>query len=400
MSGSNPTGDEPVGVDTPSAPTGGDRPVPVVIWETLMLTLIVSTVVAYGLYSTASFVQRMIDEHTGTYPDDDLTLWERIFDFAAALGDVALENIGWALGAFLPTVLAFFVLVVGEQWVFKNQARVSRLRARLANAAQLISACTLTAVALIAVHWVHTPSDLGAALFVIPAVLVLVGLGVALGTFAVPERSVAINTEQQTIEWAEERLEKLPEENPPSESGGTQSDAAEITAPFSLSTPAAIVATSLASGLLAALIAVERNEWSALGQAMAVYSVSAMIFAIAGAYQRFAWFTARDRVGRFFSTIVALLPAVFGVSFMLFLLEDGLLRMGIALLSSLLVAAASSFVVPTALTSGIYRWSVHRAVVHTATTYFEGKLSRSRSRIAELHAPETEEVRNCERSRR
>lgn len=368
-----------------------------------MLTLIASVIVLYGLYNSAAAVQRSVDQLPVELRPDDLGLWERVFTHAAALGDAALDDVGWALGIFLPTVLGFFVLVIGEEWAFKdNPTRVSHLRALLANAAQIFSACTLTAFALIIAHWTQEPAELGAVLFIVPAVLVLVGLGVGLGIFAVPERKVAINAEEQTIAWAQKRLDALPGDTAPAESD-PQSPVSETFEPAydgPLPIAMSVFTTSLVSGIIGTLIAVERNEWDAVGAAMAILIVCGLFFSISGAYQRFAWFIARDRVDRFFSTLFALLSATFGAAVTWILIGDGLIRMGIAVLSTLLVAALSSFVVPARITSGIYRWSVHRSVVHAAKSVLDGKLAKSQAARDELQRPTTEKFTRIEHRQR
>lgn len=382
MSGSDSGLEEPDTGDATTTSPGRSRTVPVVLWETLMLTLIASVIVLYGLYNSAAAVQRSVDQRPVELRPDELGLWERVFAHAAALGDAALDNVGWALGIFLPTVLGFFVLVIGEEWAFKNNpTRVSHLRALLANAAQIFSACTLTAFTLIIVHWTQDPAELGAILFIVPAVLVLVGLGVGLGTFAVPERSVAIKAEEQTIAWAQKRLDHLPEAQVPAESD-PQSPASETFEPAydgPLPTAMAIFTTSLVGGIIGTLIAVERNEWDVAGAAMAIFTVCGLFFSSSGAYQRYAWFMARDRADRFFSTLLALLSAAFGAAVTWALIDDGLIRMGIAVLSTLLVSALSSFVVPTRITSDIYRWSVQRSVVRAAKSVLDGKLAKSQA---------------------
>jgi hypothetical protein len=383
MGGSKTSTGGPVDHDAASTSVSGGRPISVVVWETVLLTLIVSFVVAVGLYNVASVVQRQVDLHPEKHPHDNHHLEDRFLEFAATLGGEALENAGWALGVFIPTVLGFFVLVVGEQWVLRNGMRASRLRSLLSKAALLLSAFSLTAFLLIVVHWSQCPEDLGAALFVIPAVVVLVGLSIGLGTFAVPERGEAISAEKQTIRWAEQRLGTLPRLKPSADS-----------APRPV--VATIVATSLMSGLVAALIAVERNEWGALASAMVFFSLFGLLFSLAGAYSRYSWYTARDRLDGIFSVLTPIAVAVFGAGFAWFLIDDGQLRSGIAVASVFALVTLSCVVTPSHPSASVFRWSVHGGSVRSATAFLDGKIAKSREVIATLRNAPDEGVNSSE----
>lgn len=344
--------------------------------ETFLVTLIVSSVVFLSLHLAAEL-------HSETNPDGTSNLRNLFLEFAATLGGEALENAGWALGVFIPTVLGFFVLVIGEQWVLRNGIRASRLRALLSNAALLLSAFSLTAFVLIVAHWMKHPEDLGAALFVIPAVVVLVGLSIGLGTFAVPERGEAISAEEQTIRWAEQRLGTLPR---------PESSADSAPCPVVVT----VVATGLMSGLVAALIAVERNEWGALASAMAVFSLFGLLSSLAGAYLRYSWYTARDRLDGTFSVLIPVAWAVFGAGFAWSLIDDGHLRWGIAVASVLVLVTFSCVVTPSHPSASVFRWSVHGGSVRSATAFLDGKITNSRATIATLRNAPDEGVNSSE----
>lgn len=339
------------------------RPWKRILWEFLMLTAILMVLLVYALTIATDATQTHAEMATQNSAEPPTRL-ETFVEIAAGLGAVLVNHIGWAFGVFIPTVLGFFILVLGEQWVLRNRAAVSRLRRRLSVGAQLLSASTVLAVVLIGVHSLRTWTDVGVFLLVIPALILLCALSIGLSVFAVPEPQEKLRAAELDREWALGRRELLP---------SAEWDH-QYPVPSMLSN---LLLHSLVCGTVATAVLVPQNSWASVAPPLAALTVVALLLALAAGYGRFGWYTARDLTDRIFAVLAPLTAWAAIVTVAVLAVRRDNAQLGWSLLVLLLLTSISAGILPWRRLRGLYAHSLHRAVASTVRTMLDSRIARA-----------------------
>jgi hypothetical protein len=114
-----------------------------------------------------------------------------MWDAAVLAGKSALPQLGWAFGVYVPTLLGFYVLVVGEQ--LGQLANAGRLRRLLGAVAEASLAALVPGILLALLYCATDSSQLGATFVILPAGGLLFFLAVQLGGFVVFDAAVQLD---------------------------------------------------------------------------------------------------------------------------------------------------------------------------------------------------------------
>ncbi len=130
------------------------------------------------------------------------------FELAALMGKQVLREIGWALGLYIPTLIALYAIVVGGQLV-SSEERASQTRRTLALVAEVMAASLAPSLLLIVAACFSDPPVAGSMFVIVPAVGVMLFLSVQLGGFLIPEREQLLRAALTAQEWARSKLKSL-----------------------------------------------------------------------------------------------------------------------------------------------------------------------------------------------
>lgn len=130
------------------------------------------------------------------------------FDLAAVMGTQVLREIGWALGLYIPTLIALYAIVVGGQLVSSEQL-AGQTRRTLALVAEVMAASLAPSLLLIVAACISDPPVSGSLFVILPAVGVMLFLSVQLGGFLIPEREQLLRAALTAQEWARSKLRSL-----------------------------------------------------------------------------------------------------------------------------------------------------------------------------------------------
>lgn len=133
--------------------------------------------------------------------------WMSFWELTVQAGTAVLGQIGWVFGVYVPTLLGFYVLVLGEQ--LGHAAHAGRLRRLLGGVAEVSFAALVPALLLVLLSCVSDPANIGPAFVIVPATFLLLFLTVQLGAFVVSELTVQLDDAAKTQQQARGRLRAL-----------------------------------------------------------------------------------------------------------------------------------------------------------------------------------------------
>lgn len=124
----------------------------------------------------------------------------------AHLGEEASEHVGWAIGAYVPVLLGFYVVIVGGGLL---QVDVARTRRVLSSIAVAVTGALAPALSAIAVFTVAHPTRAGIWLVLVPVASLTVVMTIQLaqfGTFTTEEKRAQL---EERARWANATLRRL-----------------------------------------------------------------------------------------------------------------------------------------------------------------------------------------------
>lgn len=130
--------------------------------------------------------------------------------FIRAADTTTYKNIGWAFGVYVPTLLGFYVLIVGGQLVHSTRDPLQTQRA-LGEVAELLTAALTPALVLAFCACISSPKRAGALFVMAPASATVVFLTVQLSQFVIPGRERRLAAARESHAWAQGRLDHLQE---------------------------------------------------------------------------------------------------------------------------------------------------------------------------------------------
>lgn len=116
--------------------------------------------------------------------------WAGVWDEAVRAGEGVLPELGWVFGVYVPTLLGFYVLVIGEQ--LAQLTHVGRVRRLLGAVAEVSFAALVPGVLLALLYCVTEPDHLGELFVIVPTLGLLLFLVVQLGALVVFDTSVQL----------------------------------------------------------------------------------------------------------------------------------------------------------------------------------------------------------------
>lgn len=124
--------------------------------------------------------------------------------WAGRAGEVLLTHIGATFGVYVPTLLGFYALVVGQQIVDAPRF-AARTRRVLGRVAEVMAACLVPALVLIVAACLRRPELAGAMFAVVPMTALVFFLALQLGSFVIIEDELRRENAQESLEWASAR---------------------------------------------------------------------------------------------------------------------------------------------------------------------------------------------------
>lgn len=132
--------------------------------------------------------------------------WLGFWDAIVLAGEGVLDELGWVIGVYVPTLLGFYLLVVGEQ--LSQATDAGRLRRVLGGVAESAFAALIPGLTLVAIFCLSSAS-VGPLLVILPASGLLLFLTVQLGAFVVFDPSVQLAEAVKAHERSSARLRTL-----------------------------------------------------------------------------------------------------------------------------------------------------------------------------------------------
>lgn len=123
----------------------------------------------------------------------------------AAAGNALLPHLGATFGVYVPTLLAFYALVVGKQLVDAPRF-AARTRRVLGRVAELMAACLVPAMVPIGAACIRRPELVGVLFAVVPMTGLVFFLALQLGSFAIIEAELRRELARESLTWASDRL--------------------------------------------------------------------------------------------------------------------------------------------------------------------------------------------------
>lgn len=192
------------------------------------------------------------------------------------LGAAALSAAGWGIGVLVTTLLGFFAITVGGNYLYRESEDLNLQMRSLALVAELVASTALFCTILIISFCVSNPDELGQLLFVVPAVLVIIFVAVEVGAYLAPEPERVISNATETREWALEKIERIGP-RPPHRLWTT------------------LIFNSLAIAFIATSIAMPENTWTSAGSTYAGLVVATVFVAWICTAARSVGHVTRDR---------------------------------------------------------------------------------------------------------
>lgn len=150
-------------------------------------------------------------------PDQGTFDWNIIIPRAVEYGESLSAHVGWLFGIQVSVLLAFYILLVGNQLSGPNIESEMQLRRGLGLAGQFMGASMLPSMFLICIYCIHRPEEAGILFAVAPSSVIIFTLGVKLGGFI-----VLMNFEKKKqLEARAGKLARVLERTSPCSSRGT-----------------------------------------------------------------------------------------------------------------------------------------------------------------------------------
>ena len=235
----------------------------------------------------------------GANRDSTAQVWPQI----VIAGQVVLLHIGWGLGVYVPTLLGFYAIVVGKQWIV-GQSDAAETRRSLGFVAEVLGASLIPPVLFVIAACVDDPSQLGALLVISPAAGITLFLSIKLGSFLVFDSEYRRMQALQAQERAKKSLDGL----------RSRSKRPKLLVIFVNSSMAASVGFLVMLFLGISHLLIPRL--------FLVNFVISLVFVGIGIHGVYMLRTAHDR----FSKVMAWLTSIFFVFFFLFLLLNVLIE--------------------------------------------------------------------------
>ena len=285
---------------------------------------------------------------------------------AATAGESVLAEIGWGLGVQVPTLLAFYAIVVGGQR-FAGQAKAWQVRRSLGFVAEAMVAAFLPALLLVVVACLGDSGKVGALFVIGPVTIVMVFLAIQLGGFVVFETHLQMQAAKGSRDWAIERLKEL--------------------APRSRVSPALVmvlnaVAATGAGVLVFWAAAVPETPWALV----AFCPVVATGLVLINRGTLVVHMTRRDKITPVLNAIVngAVYLAVIIIVIAFCLSGPALQPAGVGVTLSALVVVASTFCPSEDANPRMMEWTLKSAATTFAAASVEGTRRRAEDTIGEL----------------
>ncbi|CAD6008519.1 conserved membrane protein of unknown function [Agreia sp. COWG] len=274
---------------------------------------------------------------------------------ASDAGALVIQQIGWAFGVFVPTLLGFYVTVVGGQLV-SEPAVAYRTRRTLGLVAEAMTAAMMPALVLIAIACISEPARAGTLFVIVPVSAVMFFLAVQLGGFVVFEQALRLASAQKSFDWSRARLVAL-----------RRRSTAPVPLVFILN---AVVGAAAGLGT----ILVFSRSVVSIVSLFSLLSLLAFGLVLTNYYGVYSFHTSRDRASRI---VAYLLPAsmnmmVLALSLDLIVRAD--VAAGLGVLATAAVVLASTLWMPLRGINPIWNWSIQGsgrrlAAISVARTY-------------------------------
>jgi len=300
--------------------------------------------------------------------------WTNAMDWAATSGESVLGEIGWGLGIYVPTLLAFYAIIFGGQRL-AAQATAWRLRRVLGLVAEAMFASFVPALLLMGVACLAEPARAGAFFVIGPVSAVMFFLAVQLGGFVVFETRHQLAAALGNHEWAARRLGALPT--------------------WSRKSPwVAILANALAASVLGMVASFSSARPNAVLGLFLLCVLTSVGLVLVGTFTSVLLLTARDRITGVFVRILSI-----GIYLVVVILAAELLLSGPPvggagiglILIALLTVTSASWPTP-GVPAALRPWTLRGAATALARVSLERTRREAQEKITALTPEATDAV--------
>lgn len=323
----------------------------------------VSEIVGMGLVST--FIACMLLAFPGGSAGID-----RAIGLAPELGLVVLGHIGWAVGAYVPILLGFYVVVIGGQLV-PEQARAGRIRRSLGLVAEAMMGALVPALLLIFIACAHDPKMSGALFVIMPVSAVMFFLAIQLGSFVAFEDVLRLAAAKESRDWATERLASL--RRRPARSF------------WAVMVVHAVVGGAVGLGI-AALFAIPIDSPLSL---FLLYAATSLILGAVFVHGVYTFRTARDRSSRLQAWLLPTILYAAGCAVVVQSLHTTVPAAAVSVFAVLGGSAVSALSTSERTTWRLMSWTLHAAGCAVAARSVSRLRERSNGEIADLSTRST-----------
>jgi len=134
--------------------------------------------------------------------------WAGFWDSIVLAGKGVLDELGWVIGVYVPTLLGFYILVLGEQ--LSEVTDAGRLRRILGAVAEASFAALIPGLLLVVAYCLND-ANVGPLFVILPAIGLLLFLTLQLGGFVVFDTSVQLDEAMKAHARSRARLHALRE---------------------------------------------------------------------------------------------------------------------------------------------------------------------------------------------
>ena len=124
---------------------------------------------------------------------------------AADIGSVVIDHIGWEFGVVVPTLLGFYVLILGGRRAM-GERRTSNVRLNLSFAAELLAASVVPSFMLATASAFTDYRRAGALLAMVPVMMLTIFLAAQLGCFMAFGDDEKLDAAKRNRAWTRQRL--------------------------------------------------------------------------------------------------------------------------------------------------------------------------------------------------
>lgn len=216
-------------------------------------------------------------------------------EWAASAGERTLGHLGWGLGAYISTLMAFYAIVIGGQLVAPEFA-AARMRRVLGAVAEFMIAGLFPALVIVVIYCVSSPAESGALFVIVPVWCVMLFLAIQLGGFIVIDSQQRLADAERSKEWARARIDSMRDRS-------------------QRAVPIVLLVNALAPVVLGSTVTLVLAGEGFSSAPVVLNLVMAVLLVLAGVYALFIHRTARDSLTRVLVwTMFALLYSLFAAA--------------------------------------------------------------------------------------